>query len=176
MAEARFRRRATLAVIAVVSFAVAADTLVWVIACRRLDDGAREAAAAAGWSLSADPARWRGWPVAAEIVLPNATLRSGPDIIPPLAWTSGTQTLRLGALHPSRLTVSAAGPQSLTLADAPPLAFTAGSLVATLDLTQTDPATLDATDLDIAAPGGPVRIGTIGVERRATRRRESIGG
>ena len=166
MAEARFRRRVTLAVIAVVSVAVVADTVVWAVACRRLDDGAREAVTAAGWSLSADPARWRGWPVAAEIVLPNATFRSGPDIIPPLAWTSGTQTLRLAALHPSRLTVSAAGPQSLSLADAPPLAFTAASLVATLDLTQADPAVLSATDLDIAAPGGPVRIASARLDTR----------
>lgn len=167
MADASLRRRIRLAIIAVLSVAVVADTVVWAIACGRLDRGARDAAAAAGWSLSADPARWRGWPVAAEIVLPNATLRSGPDIIPPLAWTAQTQTLRLGALHPTRLTLSAAGPQSVALADAPPLAFTAGSLVATLDLTQADPAVLTATDLDIATPGGPLRIASARLDTRA---------
>lgn len=166
MAEPSTRRRTSLVVIAVVLCGIAADTVVWAIACRRLESGAREAAAAAGWSLSADPALWRGWPFAAEIVLPNATLRSGPDIIPPLAWTSGTQTLRLAAIHPSRLTVSAAGPQSIALADAPPLAFIAGSLIATLDLEQADPAVLSATDLDIAAPDGPVRIASARLDTR----------
>ncbi|MGI4800754.1 MAG: DUF2125 domain-containing protein [Janthinobacterium lividum] len=166
MADASIRRRIRLAAIAAVSCVVVADTVIWAIACRRLDDGARDAAAAAGWSLSADRARWRGWPFAAEIVLPNATLRSGPDIIPPLAWTAGTQTLRLGAIHPSRLTISAAGPQSIALADAPPLAFTADRLVTTLNLTGADPAVLDATDLDIAAPSGPVRIGSARLDSR----------
>lgn len=166
MAEARIRRRILLAAIATVSCVVIADTVIWAIACRRLDDGARDAAVAAGWSLSADPARWRGWPVAAEIVLPNATLRSGPDIIPPLAWTAGTQTLRLGALHPTRLTISAAGPQSVALADSPPLAFTASRLTTTLDLAGADPAVIAATDLNIAAPSGPIRIGSIRLDPR----------
>ncbi|MGI4801679.1 MAG: DUF2125 domain-containing protein [Janthinobacterium lividum] len=166
MDKVSVRRRLRLAAIAAVSCVIAADTVIWAIACRRLDDGARDAAAAAGWSLSAEPARWRGWPFAAEIVLPNATLRSGPDIIPPLAWTAGTQTLRLGAIHPSRLTISAAGPQSIALGDAPPLAFTAGSLIATLDLRQADPAIVSATDLDIAAPAGPVRIASARLDTR----------
>lgn len=166
MDKVNVRRRLRLAAIAVVSCGIAADTVIWAIACRRLDDGARDAAAAAGWSLSAEPARWRGWPFAAEIVLPNATLRSGPDIIPPLAWTAGTQTLRLGAIHPSRLTVSAAGSQSLALGDAPPLAFTASSLIATLDLTQADPAVVSATNLDIAAPNGPVHIASARLDTR----------
>ena len=156
------RRRQTRAVIAavVVGGLGVAVTIVWAVACRRLDDGAHDAAIAAGWSLSADPASWRGWPIAAEIVLPNATLRSGPDIIPPLAWTAGTQTLRLGAMHPTQLTVSAAGPQTIALADAPPLPFTAKALFVDIDLTQHDPVRLRATDLAIASPAGPVRIET----------------
>lgn len=123
-----------------------------------MDDAARATLASAGWALSADPTLWRGWPLAAETVLPHATLRSGPDIIPPLAWTAGTQTLRLSALSPTRLTVSAAGPQALTMADAPPIPFTARSLVAAIDLSERDPARLLATDLDIDAPAGPVHI------------------
>lgn len=159
MSETKRSRRTRLLILtAILGAIVAADTLVWFTACRRLDDGARAAAAAAGWSLSADAARWRGWPVAAEIVLPNAILRSGPDIIPPLAWTAGTQTLRLDAAHPTLLTVSAAGPQTITLADAAPVPFTASTMIATLDLTQHDPARLHATDLDITTPNGPVRI------------------
>ena len=166
MGDVSPRRRTRLVVVAVLSCALFADTVIWAIACRRLEAGAGEAAAAAGWSLSADPARWRGWPVAAEIVLPNAILRSGPDIIPPLAWTAGTQTLRLDALNPSRLTVSAAGPQSIAVVGSPPLAFTARSLTATLDLTGADPAVIGATDLDIAAPAGPVRIASARLDTR----------
>ena len=155
----RSQTRAVIATVVLVGIGVAV-TIVWAIACRRLDDGAHDAAIAAGWSLSADPARWRGWPIAAEIVLPNATLRSGPDIIPPLAWTAGTQTLRLDAVHPTQLTVSAAGPQSIALADAPPLPFTADTLIVAIDLTQHDPAHLRATGLAIAAPAGPIHIET----------------
>lgn len=153
----RGRRRTIIAAVFLISIGTAV-TVVWAIACRRLDDGARDAAISAGWSLSADPARWRGWPIAAEIVLPNATLRTGPNIIPPLAWAAGTQTVRLDAVHPTYLTVSAAGPQTITLADARPVPFTANALVATIDLTQHDPVHLRATDLDIAFPAGPVHI------------------
>ena len=168
MSETERRRSRKLLVSALVLAAlVAADTVVWSIACQRLDTGAHDAADAVGWSLSADPARWRGWPIAAEIVLPNAVLRSGPDILPPLVWTAGSQTLRLGPLHPTRLTLSAAGPQSVTVADAPPVPFTAGTLVATLDLTQHDPTHVDATDLAIAAaPGRPVHIAAAHLETR----------
>lgn len=159
MSETKRPGRTRSIVVAVILLGiVAADTVVWAIACRRLDDGARAAVEAAGWALTTDAGLWRGWPFAAEIVLSNATLRSGPDIIPPLAWTAGTQTLRLSPLNPTRLTVSAAGQQAFALADAPPIRFTARSLIATIDLTQHDPVHLVASDLDIAAPGGPVGI------------------
>ena len=39
-------------------------------------------------------------------------------------------------------------------------------MVATLDLTQTDPAVLSAADLDMAAPAGPIRIASARLDTR----------
>ena len=120
--------------------------------------GAREAAAGAGWTLSSGPAHWAGWPVAAEIVLPDAVLRAGPDIIPPLTWTTPSAAIRLSAWHPTVLTVSATGAQTLAIGTAPPVPFTAQRLLALIDLTAHDPVHITAATLAIAAPDGPVGI------------------
>ena len=111
-----------------------------------------------GWTLQASATRWGGWPAAAEITMRDAVLRSGPDIIPPLAWTAPQATLRLTAWKPTVLTVAVAGGQTLSVGAGPPVPFTAQTLVATIDLTQHDPVRVAATALDVAAPDGPVKV------------------
>ena len=151
-------RRLSLAAAALLLVATIVDTTVWALACRRLDNGARDAVAEAGWTLSAGTTQWAGWPVAAEIILPDAVLRAGPDIIPPLTWSAPRTAVRLSAFRPTVLTVSTTGAQTLAVGAAPPVPFTAKTLLATVDLTAHDPVHIAATALDIAAPEGPVRV------------------
>ena len=159
----RASRTAYQAVAAVLLAVIAADTVGWSIACQRLEAGARAAASASGWTLSAGATRWRGWPDAAEIILPDSVLRTGPDIIPPLTWTAPRAGLRLSAWHPQTLTAWASGAQTLIIGAAPALPFTARTLEATIDLTARDPVRIAATDLDVTAPNGPVRVASAGL-------------
>ena len=159
MFETRPRVRTVyLAAAALLLTATVIDTILWSLACQHLDDRARDAAAAAGWNFSAGATHWGGWPAAAEIILPDAVLRAGPDIIPPLTWTTPQATLRLSAFHPQVLTASATGAQTLAVGAAQPMPFTAKSLHATIDLTLHDPVRIAATALEVFAPDGPVRV------------------
>ena len=159
MFETRHRLRTlSVAAAALLLTATVVDIVVWSLACRRLDDSARDAAAAAGWTLSSGATQWGGWPAAAEIILPDAILRAGPDIIPPLTWTAPQATLRLSAFRPKTLTASATGAQTLAIGAAPAVPFMASTLLATIDLTAHDPVRIAATALKMAAPDGPVRV------------------
>ena len=139
------------------------DTAVWALACRRLDDGARDAVRAAGWVLEGSPARWGGWPVAAAVTLDDAVLRAGPDIVPPLTWTVPSLQLRLPAWSPATLTLQANGRQRLAIGTAPPVPFEAADLRARLDLLDRVPPRIDATGLTAAGPTGPVQAGAVAV-------------
>ena len=149
--------------LALVLLLAIASTAVWTIACQRLEADARTLAAANGWSLEAGPARWRGWPVAAEIDLPNVALRAGPTL-PPLVWTAPQARLRIALLHPTLLTATGFGQQAIGLAGAPAVPFTAKDLHVVIDLTGADPVRAEFAGLDAATPAGPVRVdaGTLG--------------
>lgn len=161
MVDAPRRRQKRLIVAgALIVTVLALDTVLWALACRRLDDGAREAARSAGWSLDGSPVQWGGWPIAAMITMHDAVLRAGPDIVPPLIWTMPVLVLRLEAWSPTVLTASAAGTQHFAIGTAPPTAFTADRLVATIDLPGRIPPTVAGQNLVVSGPTGPVRLGT----------------
>lgn len=159
MSETRRRVRPFyLAAASLLAVVIAADTALWAVACGRLDTGLRDTAAKAGWALSADASGWGGWPAAAEVTLQDAVLHAGPEIVPPLTWTAARATFRLSVWHPTVLTGSAAGAQTLGIGGSAPVPFKAQSLAAIIDLAAHDPIRIAADVLDIAAPGGPVRV------------------
>lgn len=152
------RRRRPWGIVAIVVVALLADTVAWVLACRRLQNNATSADT--GWVLAADPARWSGWPVAAAVTFPRATLRSGPGTLPPLVWTAGSLTVRLNLWQPTTLAIEAAGPQAVAVGAQPPLPFAATSLTAAIDLLGRAAPQLHAQALVVEAAGQRLRIGT----------------
>lgn len=159
MSETRRRpHKLYLAAAALLSAILLVVTVLWYVACYRLETNVREAAAAAGWGLAAGAANWGGWPAAAEITLTDVVVRAGPDVIPPLTWTATRADLRLSAWHPTVLTASASGTQTMTIGGSPPVPFTAQTLFATIDLTAHDPVRIIALSLGVTGPDGPVMV------------------
>ena len=157
MRDARPRSRNRLLLIAALaSFALAADTLLWTLACRRLDDGAHDAARQAGLEVNTTPARWSGWPLAAAVSYAGTTLRNGPAAAPWL-WTIPTLTLRESAWDPFHLVVTAAGRQTFTLGNNPDISFTAATSAAIVDLAQPTPPRLVIESLTVETPA-PLRL------------------
>ena len=153
MADRRTRRRVAGLLIAVI---LTVDTVVWATVCRRLDTSDQDA----GLRVQHSPSHWSGWPIAAEITWPDAIVRTTDPSAPPLIWTVATLHLRLSALAPTQLAIIPTGAETLAIGAAPPIPFTAGSLRATIDLTQQASPRIDATALTIDALGLPIRIAT----------------
>ena len=145
-------------VLALVLALLAIDTAAWAFACLRLQRSLAEA------SLQSTATRWRGWPLAAELVSADVTLRSAPDAIPELVWTVPTLTARLSILAPKTLTIIPAGRQTLTIGTAPPISVEAATLSADIDLAQQTPPHIAATALTIDASGLVLHIETATVD------------
>jgi hypothetical protein len=116
----------------------AAHTLYWRYAVQQLRSGLScwtEQRRAEGWIVSTGAAVVGGWPLAATISLPNASLKGGDPAIPGgLAWSADRAELRVPLLRPRHLVLSTEGMQHLRLAGGPEIAFTADRLRAELPL------------------------------------------
>ncbi len=111
---------------------VAADTVYWEFAVRRLEEGFAAWLAqqrAAGWTeVHQAPVRG-GWPLAATLTVTDVTLQGGePDIPGGLAWSAETVVLRVALPQPGVLDVVPAGRQRLRIAGSPDITYVADRL------------------------------------------------
>jgi hypothetical protein len=143
-------RRALILVVFLVVALVGAHALAWRWAVGTLADqfaawAARERAH--GLTVSSDPPIRGGWPMAAELTLPQTHIEQGGASPARIAWTAQRVVIGVALLHPRTLTVGAEGMQLLRLGDGPELPFTADGLRATIPLQPGAPA----REVDIAA-------------------------
>jgi hypothetical protein len=103
---------------------------------------------AAGWIVTSGEPMRGGYPLAAQLVLPQTHIeeasKSGPSRI---GWTGERVVLGVALLHPRTLVISAEGLQRLRLANDAELPFRADRLTATIPLEPGAPA----RSVDIAA-------------------------
>ncbi len=117
-------RAAWLALLGLPAVLVTLHTLYWQWTCRRLDDGWQAWTArwsAAGWRIEAGPAVTGGWPLAAQLTVPDpaATAPDGSH------WAGERAVLRVSLLRPDRLLVDVPGAQTLSFGNGDRIGFTA---------------------------------------------------
>ncbi len=118
------RRKRVLLPLVVLAIA-AAHTLLWQWAERTLERGFAEWQAsrpAVGWTVRSGPPLRGGWPLHAQLVLPDLAIMTGPPASPvALQWNAGRAVLDVALLHPRLLNVVVTGQQQLRLAGLPPV-------------------------------------------------------
>lgn len=154
-------RRLILFIVVLIATALGAETLAWRWAAGRVEAGFSDwvlARRAEGWIIAHGPPSPAGWPLRAELVVPDVTITPGPSDMPGGAeWSSPSVRLSISLAEPHRLTVSPAGPQRFRAGSAAPIfTLTAGRFDWHVPL-DTNPLVLDgdlsASDVRIAAPG-----------------------
>lgn len=123
-------------------------------------------AAAAGWTVRSRATHRAGWPLAAELVLTDATLSAGPDVLPGGAgWTAERAVLHVAPWAPGTLLVRLEGVQRVQAFGSPAATLRAARLVLTVDLADpAAPVRLDGSDLRFAAPLAGMSIGLLAGE------------
>lgn len=156
-------RRVLIAVVLLIGVAAAADALLWRFATQRLESGFAAWAAAAraqGWTVRAGTPQAGGWPLAAEVSLPDLSVQGGTDEIPGgLTWRAARVTLQVALLRPHQVKVGAFGRQHLRLSSLPDIPFVADRMDAVLPLTASGVppvANIAAEHLRAALPIGGV--------------------
>jgi hypothetical protein len=157
-----------IAPLAVLAMAVAGSYAVWHFAVGQIeaDYAAWVAVAAAqGWTVRAGPGERGGWPLAASLTLPDASMAGGAADVPGgIGWTAARVTLRVDLLSPNALFAQAEGAQSVTLGPGATLPFTADRFILSVPLVSgrvPDSAALDAAGLRFGAPVEGLTVGLL---------------
>ncbi len=134
---------------AALAAALIGDTLLWRWAEQDLDAGFAAWVAdrrAEGWTVSAGPPAHGGWPLSAELRVPELSVFGGTDDIPSgIAWSAERLVLKIALLQPTQLALAAGGMQRLRVGDAADVPFTADSFAAVVPLAPDPPP--EAIDL-----------------------------
>ena len=106
-----------------------------VLSPHRLRTGFAEWVAQAGnqgWTITTGAMRLEGWPLAAEVAVPDLHAVGGASAIPGGAdwWQVPVLTLGVSFRHPTTLRISASGAQTLRLGGLPAISYTADLLTA----------------------------------------------
>lgn len=152
MDAARRTPRLFLSGVAVLLGLLAADIGAWLYVTARMADDLVLWERQSGLHISHAPATRAGWPLAAELALPDFTIAAEP-----LSWRADQVTLSLAPWRPGTLLVTASPRQSLVRGDAPPISVTADRLALSAPLSG-DPASADGHGLRFMLPQGPLTI------------------
>jgi hypothetical protein len=141
----------------------------WAWAVARVQAGFaawRREAAAAGWTVRSGTMHRAGWPLAAELVLTDATLAAGPDLLPGGAgWTAQRAVLHVAPWAPGTLLVRLEGAQQVRAFGSAAATLLAARLTLTVNLGDpAAPVRLDGSDLRFAPPLGGMSIGLLAAE------------
>jgi len=152
-------RRLLTVLLAVLALAAAGSVLVWRWAELRLEDGVAQWRAGAqtdGWTVTSGPTQRGGWPLAAELVLPDLAVTVGaPEVPAGAAWRAARLALRVDLLRPGTLLARVTGAQAVKLGAGPEVGFTADRFAVTLPLAADRPpgqAALDASQVRVGPP------------------------
>jgi hypothetical protein len=154
------RRKHWLLILAVPLCVLAGDVIYWGIASDRLRAGYQKwlgERLAEGWDVRSAPASIGGWPWAATITVPSATLNhSGSDIPGDLRIVSAGFRMAVSLFHPVSLDLSATGPMHIQIGNAPEIVLTAGECRVSVPMVRTDPLPvgLQARNLRLEAANG----------------------
>lgn len=159
------RRRAGVIVGAAVAALIALHGAAWLWGTERLRGGYEAWAAAmrtAGWVVDAGAPERAGWPLAAELVLPGASLVGGDAVVPGgLAWAAERVRLRLTPLAPGSFDVVAEGVQHVRLVALPEAAVTAEALAARVPLSGDAATEVRGRAVRVSAAGDAVEAATL---------------
>lgn len=140
---------------------VIAHTLLWRWAEGQLELGFAAwvtAQRAQGWTVTNARPIGGGWPLGAELTVPELFLAGGaPEIPVSTTWSADRVVLGIALLHPRTLSLSFEGMQRLRLADGPDIPYTADRLHASIPLEPGVPARsvdISATNLRAGLPEG----------------------
>ena len=153
-------RRALIAGAAALGVVAGGHALVWRWAVQTVADQYAQWAAqqrVSGWTIaSAEPSRG-GWPLAAELTLPQARAETPERAVPRLSWSSERVVLGVALLHPRTLVVRAEGMQRLRIGQGTELPFTTDHLRATVPIEPGVPARAVDVSVENLRAGLPVR-------------------
>jgi hypothetical protein len=91
-----------------------------------------------GWRIaggrgSVCPCETTGWPFAATIIVPDASLAGGERFVPGgVSWSAGSLSLSVALLHPFTLSAVFEGQQTMRVSHAPTITFQAASMTASV--------------------------------------------
>ncbi len=162
-------RSKTIVPLGLVAGLAMASVGLWAWAAAEIEAGfdawVREAATA-GWTVRSSAAHRAGWPLAAELVLTDATLDAGPELLPGGAgWTAQRAVLHVAPWSPGTLLVRLEGMQRVQAFGSAAVALRAARLTLTVDLAHPDaPVRLDGSDLRFAAPLAGMSVGLLAAE------------
>lgn len=160
-------RRLLIALVVLLVVAGGASFLMWRWAESQLADGLatwRNAMHAQGWTVASGPPERGGWPMAADLTLPDFAVTGGPEIPAGVAWRAARITLQVDLLQPRQLAVRVEGQQSLQYGAGTPVPFTADRFNAVIPLPSDAPpqsAALDAAGIRSAAPAEGLTVGLL---------------
>jgi len=144
---------------AVLAVLVGAHALLWRWGTQQLASGFAGWAAAAraqGWTVTSGNPQPGGWPLAAELSVPELFVSGGlPDMPVPLTWSSDRVVLHVGLLHVRQLLLLPEGMQRLRLGEGADIPFTADRLQIAVPLDPGAPprsADLAAANLRLGVP------------------------
>ncbi len=131
---------------------VGGHTLLWQWAERALESGFadwRASRRALGWTVTSGPPTRGGWPLRAQLVVPDLVVSANPPANPlALEWSASRARLDVPLLHPRLLSVSVSGQQELRLGGLPPVPFRADGSVLSVPLDPGVPPRVFDLDID----------------------------
>ncbi len=164
----RLARYVLLAAGLVVTLLVAADTLAWWMLTGRIMEGAeqwRRDRLAEGYVVTSGPAARAGWPLRAEVVIPDVVLATDLPGQPDAGvWRMGAVGLAYAPWRPSEVTVELEGDQSIQAGQTQPFRVSANELSIVVPLTEAGQAqgvVVAGRGLKGDLDAGPVEIGSL---------------
>ena len=152
---------------------LAAATVAWWLATNRMKaefDAWQQARIADGVTITTGPASRGGWPLEAELLLPNVTIATDtPGQADAIAWSASQLRLTYAPWHPLTVHVLVDGDQTLRFGAAPPVGTTVDRLDVVIPLGaagQAEGVTAELRGASIPLPGGPARIGSASIQVR----------
>ena len=162
-------RRTLILLFAVIAVLVVAHTLVWRWAVQRIEGEFANwvtAERAEGWTVTSGEPMRGGWPLAAQLTVPDLSITGGAADIPGgLAWSADRLVVGVALAHPRLLTMDVEGTQRLRFSVAPEVSGVADRFRVTIPL---DPGTppragnLSATNLRLGPPSDGLTIALLG--------------
>jgi hypothetical protein len=162
-------RRTLILLLAVIAVLVVAHTLVWRWAVHRIEGEFANwvtAERAEGWTVTSGEPMRGGWPLAAQLTVPDLSITGGAADIPGgLAWSADRLVVGVALAHPRLLTMDVEGTQRLRFSVAPEVSGVAGRFRVTIPLDPGTPphaANLSATNLRLGPPSDGLTIALLG--------------